>query len=114
MEVLFFLYYGLFLLFFFFFNYFLLLIFVYYSYEIFLCRANKDAIVYACDCSDETLEKAKEIIATIDVPSFRSRLNTFCCDFSTARFPNWLACNPCRDKFSQNKSHCFSGYFALP
>ena len=79
-----------------------------------MCRANKDIVVYACDCSDETLDKAKEIINENSnaVDLFMNRFHTFCCDFSTTGFPNWLACNPCRDKFLQQQS-CLSGYFAL-
>ncbi|CAJ1976293.1 unnamed protein product [Sphenostylis stenocarpa] len=74
-----------------------------------ILRANKDLIVYACDCSDETLEKAKEIIsnASTDV-SFQLRFRIFCCDLSTNGFPNWLACYSCRDKFLQKLSYCLS------
>lgn len=74
-----------------------------------LCRANKDVIVYACDCSHETLERAKEIISANTVISFNHRFHTFCCDLSTDGFPNWLACNPCQDKSLQKRSNCFSG-----
>lgn len=83
------------------------------SYEAFLCRANKDLTVYVCDCSDETLERAKEIISDAST-SFQYRFRTFCCDISTNGFPTWLACYPCRDKFLQKQSYCLSGYFAIP
>ncbi|KAK7376318.1 hypothetical protein VNO78_34784 [Psophocarpus tetragonolobus] len=74
-----------------------------------ILRANKDLIVYACDCSDETLERAKEIICdATTVASFKHRFHTFCCDLSTNGFPNWLACNSCRDKFLQKQSYCLS------
>ncbi|KAG5152167.1 hypothetical protein JHK84_028639 [Glycine max] len=82
----------------------------YYSDETFLCRANKDLIVYACDCSDETLERAKEIISAASTDaSFKHRFRTFCCDLSTNGFPNWLACNPSQDNFLQKQSYCLSG-----
>ncbi|XP_012569881.1 tRNA N(3)-methylcytidine methyltransferase trm141 isoform X2 [Cicer arietinum] len=65
-----------------------------------ILRANKDVIVYACDCSDETLHKATDIINANDVASsFKHRFHTFSCDFSTIGFPTWLACNPCRHRF---------------
>jgi len=84
-------------------------------YKAFLFRANKDLTVYACDCSDETLERANEIISDAStVASFQHRFRTFCCDLSTSGFPNWLACDPCRDKFLQKQSYCLSGYFAIP
>ncbi|RDX71503.1 Methyltransferase-like protein 6 [Mucuna pruriens] len=67
-----------------------------------ILRANKDLIVYACDCSDETLERAKEIISGASATTFRHRFSTFCCDLSTNGFPNWLACNPCRGQFLRN------------
>ncbi|CAI8614027.1 unnamed protein product [Vicia faba] len=69
-----------------------------------ILRANKDVIVYACDCSDETLDRAKEIINANAIDSFKHRFHTFCCDVSTNGFPNWLACSTCRDKFLQNQS----------
>ncbi|XP_058744194.1 uncharacterized protein LOC131616770 [Vicia villosa] len=71
-----------------------------------ILRENKDVIVYACDCSDETLDRAKEIInvnANGD-ESFKHRFRTFCCDVSTNGFPNWLACNPCRENYLQKQS----------
>ncbi|XP_061352277.1 uncharacterized protein LOC133297197 isoform X2 [Gastrolobium bilobum] len=66
-----------------------------------ILRANKDVIIYACDCSNETLERAKEFISATTVASLMHRFHTFCCDLSTDGFPNWLACNPCQDKFLQ-------------
>ncbi|XP_057424483.1 uncharacterized protein LOC130718052 [Lotus japonicus] len=65
-----------------------------------ILRANKDVVVYACDCSNETLERAKEIISgsATGVASFKHRFHTFFCDFSTNGFPDWLAYNPCQDK----------------
>ncbi|RYR62688.1 hypothetical protein Ahy_A04g020408 isoform B [Arachis hypogaea] len=55
-----------------------------------ILRANKDVIVYACDCSDETLERAKEILGAATIVAFSHRFRTFCCDVSTDGFPNWL------------------------
>ncbi|KAI4301988.1 hypothetical protein L6164_035213 [Bauhinia variegata] len=69
-----------------------------------ILRGNKDVIVYACDCSNESLERAKDIIGATSVFSFNHRFRTFCCDPSTNGFPKWLACNPCRDNFLQKQS----------
>ncbi|XP_072084553.1 uncharacterized protein [Arachis hypogaea] len=55
-----------------------------------ILRTNKDIIVYACDCSDETLERAKEILGAAMIVAFSHRFRTFCCDVSTDGFPNWL------------------------
>ncbi|XP_024003998.1 methyltransferase-like protein 6 [Eutrema salsugineum] len=69
-----------------------------------ILRGSKNITVYACDCSSEALVRTKEnidrAIATID--NFRS----FCCDFSTSEFPNWVACDRCRDSFML-KQHCY-------
>ncbi|KAK2402618.1 Methyltransferase family protein [Trifolium repens] len=75
-----------------------------------ILRANKNIVVYACDCSDETLEKAKEIITANAVDLFKHHFHTFCCDISTNGFPNWLACHTCRDQFLQKQSCCLSDY----
>ncbi|WJX12843.1 hypothetical protein P8452_03296 [Trifolium repens] len=75
-----------------------------------ILRANKNIVVYACDCSNETLEKAKEIITANAVDLFKHRFHTFCCDVSTNGFPNWLACNTCKDQFLQKQSCCLSDF----
>ncbi|CAE5960343.1 unnamed protein product [Arabidopsis arenosa] len=63
---------------------------------------SKNITVYACDCSSEALVRTKENIdrAIDKVDNFRS----FCCDFSTSEFPNWVACDRCRDKLMVNHS----------
>ncbi|KAL1188151.1 hypothetical protein V5N11_003182 [Cardamine amara subsp. amara] len=62
-----------------------------------ILRGSKNITVYACDCSSEALVRTKEnidrSIATVD------NFHSFCCDFSSSQFPNWLACNHCRDNF---------------
>ncbi|QHO07060.1 O-methyltransferase [Arachis hypogaea] len=78
-----------------------------------ILRANKDVIVYACDCSDETLEKAKEILGAATIVAFSHRFHTFYCDVSTDGFPNWLVCNPCRDRVLQKPSMCLSGLYDM-
>ncbi|KAG7588610.1 S-adenosyl-L-methionine-dependent methyltransferase [Arabidopsis suecica] len=78
-----------------------------------ILRGSKNITVYACDCSSEALVRTKENIdRAIDlVDNFRS----FCCDFSTSEFPDWMACDHCRDKFMVNHSegseskHCIGG-----
>ncbi|KAK7278240.1 hypothetical protein RJT34_23266 [Clitoria ternatea] len=73
-----------------------------------ILRNNKDMIVFACDCSNETLQRAKEIISATLASSLENRFRTFCCDISTNGFPNWLVCNPCKESFSQKQSYCMA------
>jgi len=76
----------------------------------FLCSGNEHIVVYACDCSSETLERAKEIIDAATSVSVRLRFHTFYCDFSIAGFPKWLACHTCREVFLQKQQSCLSGF----
>ncbi|KAG6647416.1 tRNA N(3)-methylcytidine methyltransferase METTL6 isoform X2 [Carya illinoinensis] len=73
-----------------------------------ILRGNEHIIVYACDCSTETLERAEEIIAAANVASVRHRFHTFCCDFSTTGFPEWLGCHTCQEIFLQKQQICLS------
>ncbi|CAH2046946.1 unnamed protein product [Thlaspi arvense] len=61
-----------------------------------LC-GSKNITVYACDYSSEALIRTKEnidrSIATVD------NYHSFYCDFTTSEFPNWMACDCCRDNF---------------
>ncbi|XP_010414913.1 PREDICTED: methyltransferase-like protein 6 [Camelina sativa] len=61
-----------------------------------ILRGNKNITVYACDCSSEALVRTKEnidrVIASVD------NFHSFCCDFSTSEFPDWVACDNCRDR----------------
>lgn len=68
-----------------------------------ILRAKDSAIVYACDCSSEALERAKEIIHAANVNSPKHRFHPFCCDFSVNGFPKWLACNSCKETFLQKQ-----------
>ncbi|XP_041993105.1 tRNA N(3)-methylcytidine methyltransferase METTL6 isoform X2 [Salvia splendens] len=54
-------------------------------------------ILYACDCSNEALERTKEIITASTSISAILRFHPFLCDFSTTGFPPWLASNPCSE-----------------
>ncbi|KAM7532218.1 hypothetical protein LguiB_035628 [Lonicera macranthoides] len=72
-----------------------------------ILRGNDSIIVYACDCSNEALERAKAMInSTNIISSATHRFQPFCCDFSTNGFPEWLACNLCREKISP-KPHVY-------
>lgn len=66
--------------------------------------------MYACDCSNEALDRAKEMINAANLTSTINRFYPFLCDFSTSSFPMWLACNSCRKNFLQksyvNSSGC--------
>ncbi|KAK6137751.1 hypothetical protein DH2020_028503 [Rehmannia glutinosa] len=66
-------------------------------------------ILYACDCSNEALERAKEIVSAANSISAKSRFHPFLCDFSTTGFPSWLACNTCSQSFFQRRHLGFSG-----
>lgn len=76
----------------------------------FLCSANEHIIVYACDCSSETLERAEEIIDAATVVSVIHRFRTFCCDFSVTGFPKWLVCHTCQEVFLQKQQNCLPGF----
>ncbi|KAG6599337.1 Methyltransferase-like protein 6 [Cucurbita argyrosperma subsp. argyrosperma] len=65
-----------------------------------ILRGNENIVIYACDCSTETLERAKEIINDVGIASLKDRFCPFYCDFSTSKFPTWLACNSCRGNTS--------------
>lgn len=64
-----------------------------------ILRGKETIIVYACDCSNEALDRAKEMINGANLASFVNRFYPFLCDFSTSSFPKWLACNSCRKSF---------------
>lgn len=73
-----------------------------------ILRGNKNIMLYACDCSNETLERAKEYIESSNMVSVEHRFLPFYCDFATTGFPGWLACNTCSKKQSQNEQNCYS------
>ncbi|GKV27315.1 hypothetical protein SLEP1_g59894 [Rubroshorea leprosula] len=73
-----------------------------------ILRGNKTIILYACDCSNETLERAKEFVAASNIVSLEHRFHPFYCDFATFGFPKWLSCGSCREKFAQNRQTSFS------
>lgn len=64
-----------------------------------ILRGNETIIVYACDCSNEALNRAKDMINAANLVSAMHRFHPFLCDFSTSRFPMWLACGSCRKSF---------------
>ncbi|KAI3915697.1 hypothetical protein MKX01_015522, partial [Papaver californicum] len=70
-------------------------------------------IVYACDCSTEALDRAKEIIETADGVSAQHRFCPFVCDFSVNEFPNWLTCNTCRRTSMKQLVDCETGSLLL-
>ncbi|KAH9698892.1 methyltransferase-like protein [Citrus sinensis] len=78
-----------------------------------ILRGNENIIVYACDCSSEILERAKEFVDAADIGSVKDRFCPFYCDFCTAGFPEWLACNSCLESFQQKQHDCFSGLYDM-
>ncbi|CAN0892854.1 tRNA N(3)-methylcytidine methyltransferase METTL6 [Linum grandiflorum] len=73
-----------------------------------ILRGNKNITVYACDCSNETLVRVKEILDD-NVPYAVDRFIPFFCDFASTGFPAWLACNSCKGIIHQNQQNCSSG-----
>ncbi|CAK9153049.1 unnamed protein product [Ilex paraguariensis] len=72
------------------------------------CSANESITVYACDCSSEALEWAKEMINAADGISAKNLFHPFQCDFSRSGVPKWLACDTCRQIFSHTQHACIS------
>ena len=66
-------------------------------------------IIYACDCSNEALERANRMIEVSNVGSVAHRFHLFHYDFSTTGFPKWLACDSCKGNFLQKQHDQFSG-----
>ncbi|XP_052480442.1 uncharacterized protein LOC105804672 [Gossypium raimondii] len=73
-----------------------------------ILRGNEKIILYACDCSNETLQRAKEFVAASNVASVENRFWPFYCDFATTGFPKWLACANCRENLGQKDQICVS------
>ncbi|PKI41351.1 hypothetical protein CRG98_038237 [Punica granatum] len=61
-----------------------------------ILRGNENVTLYACDCSSEALEYAREMVDASNVASFQHRFHPFVFDFSLSSFPDWLFCSPCR------------------
>ncbi|KAL5770583.1 hypothetical protein ACOSP7_014737 [Xanthoceras sorbifolium] len=73
-----------------------------------ILRGNENINVYACDCSSEILERAKEFVGAVDVGSVKERFHPFHCDFCATGFPEWLACDSCRERCPQEEHDCFT------
>ncbi|XP_022143186.1 methyltransferase-like protein 6 isoform X2 [Momordica charantia] len=71
-----------------------------------ILRGNENIVVYACDCSTETLDRAKEILNCTGIASVNDRFHPFCCDFSISKFPTLLACNSCRENTLKLQPSC--------
>ncbi|KAL8533334.1 hypothetical protein ACS0TY_009649 [Phlomoides rotata] len=67
-------------------------------------------VLYACDCSNEALDRTKEIIDVANSDSAKHRFHPFLCDFSTDGFPSWLACDTCSKSFLQEHHSRLSAY----
>ncbi|XWS64739.1 hypothetical protein CRYUN_Cryun05aG0029500 [Craigia yunnanensis] len=67
-----------------------------------ILRSNEKVIPYACDCSNETLERAKEFVAASNIAFGEHRFHPFYCHFATTGFPKWLACDYA-DKFLHSR-----------
>lgn len=76
---------------------------------VFFYSAKEKINVYACDCSAEALERVKDNLVNADVVSLTERFHAFCCDFSATEFPNWLACQSCRNTRFEKLPNCDLG-----
>ncbi|KAF8394306.1 hypothetical protein HHK36_020513 [Tetracentron sinense] len=72
-----------------------------------ILRGKESIIVYACDCSTEALERAKEMIDASGGVSLKQRFHPFSCDFSRNGFPKWLACDSCQKSSPQMQHDSF-------
>lgn len=60
-----------------------------------ILRSKQNIIIYACDCSQNAVDKAREMVATANL-TFSGRFYPFIHDFSVNRFPDWLLCIACQ------------------
>ncbi|KAI4364555.1 hypothetical protein MLD38_020629 [Melastoma candidum] len=84
-----------------------------------ILRGNENVTLYACDCSVEALDYAKQVVDGSEVASFRDRFYPFQCDFSHDGFPSWLSSKPCQEttlhtelvsaNVYSNKTSCYVG-----
>ncbi|XP_015576535.2 tRNA N(3)-methylcytidine methyltransferase METTL6 [Ricinus communis] len=73
-----------------------------------ILRGNKRIFVYACDCSNETLDRAQEIVNASNIVSVQGRFKTFYSDFAFTGFPKWLLCDSCRLILPHKQEECLS------
>ncbi|GAB2211435.1 hypothetical protein Droror1_Dr00024748 [Drosera rotundifolia] len=66
-----------------------------------ILRGKAKVTVYACDCSAEALERAKENIEAANLSGSVDRFVSFSCDFALDGFPKWLVCYPSRGALSE-------------
>ncbi|XP_050143399.1 uncharacterized protein LOC126619159 isoform X2 [Malus sylvestris] len=78
-----------------------------------ILRGNENIVVYACDCSTEALDRVKETIDASNIAAVEHHFHPFCCDFSVTTFPTWLACNPCRENFTQTSQQRLTGLYDM-
>ncbi|MCO5576671.1 hypothetical protein L7F22_030486 [Adiantum nelumboides] len=62
-----------------------------------ILRANKAAVVYACDCSESVLKRAHSLALSTISSDGNRRFVPFLCDVSMQRLPSWLCCSSCTD-----------------
>lgn len=74
-----------------------------------LCSGNENITVYACDCSNEALEMARDMINANCGVSVKQRFYPFYCDFSETGLPKWLSCYSCCGTHKQKRQSCSLG-----
>ncbi|MQM08460.1 hypothetical protein Taro_041317 [Colocasia esculenta] len=73
-----------------------------------ILRAGENILVYACDCSSDALERAKEMIENAGDPSMKERFHPFLLDISVCGFAGELCCNSCRTSPITRSLECSS------
>lgn len=61
-----------------------------------ILRCSPSITVYACDCSEDTLEKANEIVCNTQGVDAKDRFHPFLLDVSKEKLPGWLFCKYCQ------------------
>uniref|UniRef100_A0A0A9G7X2 Methyltransferase domain-containing protein n=1 Tax=Arundo donax TaxID=35708 RepID=A0A0A9G7X2_ARUDO len=61
-----------------------------------IIRSSGSIIVFACDCSKDTLDKANAIMSNTKGIDIKDRFHSFVMDVSKETFPDWLFCKACQ------------------
>ncbi|XP_072959044.1 uncharacterized protein [Typha angustifolia] len=69
-----------------------------------ILRASQTIVVYGCDCSEDIIEKAKEIVATSNGVPVKNHFLPFVLDLSVDNFPDWLFCMSCQSSSNENRT----------
>jgi methyltransferase-like protein 6 len=76
-------------------------------------RCSPSITVYACDCSEDTLQKANEIVFNTQGVDAKDRFHPFLLDVSKEAFPDWLFCNWCQSSGAKAVDLSLGTWFVL-